>query len=79
MTLRKQIEICKQTNESYEEEINTEYLGYNDQMYEARATLEITPEGDWQISVYDYYDPQKEKWIDTGERNEWREDVINHV
>lgn len=77
MTLREQIENCKKTNNGFEKSIDTEYLGYDNQMYNARATLEIEPCGDWQISIYDYYDPEKEEWIDTGERNEWKEEIIN--
>jgi hypothetical protein len=78
-TLQNTIENCKKTGESFSKTVDTEYLGYDDIIYEARATLEIEPDGDWQVSLYDYYDPEKEEWIDTGERNEISEAEINNI
>jgi len=76
-TLREQIEECKKTGNDFVKEVKTEYYDSDMNMHQARATLEIEPCGDWQISVYDYYDNKKEKWVDTEERCDWTEEVIN--
>lgn len=77
-TLKEQIEECKKTGDSFEKTIETEYTGYDNKRYDARAILEIEPCGDWQISIYDYYDPEKEEWIDTEERMNWEIEEINN-
>ena len=59
-----------------EKQIKTTYTfqGHDDKSYDARATLTIDENGDYDLNS-DYFDPKKEGWTDTEE--EWTEDDIN--
>lgn len=75
-TLQETIENCKKNNIYFSKEIKTYYFGYDDKNYEAKAMLEIREDGEYSILYYEYFDPEKEVWVDTEERD-WDDDVIN--
>lgn len=71
-------EYVRENNETLEiTKEDHEFLGHDDKMYPARATLIVENDGSYYISDYDYYDSEKEEWIDTEDRTKWTHTEIN--
>jgi hypothetical protein len=69
-----QVELCKKNHESFEKEIDCEFLGSDDNMYPAKAKLIIENDGLFYVSYYNYF--LNGKWVSTEERQLWTEDEI---
>ena len=59
-----------------EKTINTIFVGNDEIEYEAKVTLTVEEDGLYYVSTYNYYDPEKEEWINTEERGNWSQEEI---
>ena len=59
-----------------ERTINTTYLGYDNTEYKARMVIDTE---NLKVLAYEYYDEQKEEWIDTEEKQQVSKDEIEEL